>query len=475
MLHNLEASHWETLEFKGISLGDERLNNRSIKLLHALSENPQSSIPSAAGSWKDTIAAYRFFDNPKVSHDQLLKSHIENTLKRAESFTKVLAIQDTTSLNYSTLEYTEGLGDIGGTESQNNQGLMVHNTYLVSAEGVPLGLVAQKVWSREESKCKTSQERISTPIKYKESYKWIESLHQVAEQTSECKFELIHVMDREADIYEVFSEAKDLNNQFIIRSRHNRRINKSSRGSNDGDMMLEKLSNQEPLATVKIEVPSRGSVDRMRLATVELRALKFNVTAPRVKSMDQHDFQNEVLELTVISAKEIVRGKVDRPIDWYLVTNFEVKTRTSVLECLEYYCLRWQVEVFHRILKTGCQIESCQFEEARKIESFLALQSIVAWRMHWISLVSRHRPKTPATFVFSTQEQEILCLYFKKSRRQDLSLMTLTILLGRLGGFLARKNDGFPGPEVLWRGWLKLKNMEHVLKLTSRANKKTCV
>ena len=460
-------SSWVDSEFSSISLGDKRLNRRAISIGKSLSSNPSGSIPSSCIGWSETHAAYSFFSNPKVSSEKILAPHIESSLERASRHRVVLAVQDTTSLSFTGHKATSGLGEVGNSRYQNAKGLINHNTYLLSDSGVPLGLIDQDIWDRKTSKVKNSVIRTKTPIHKKESIKWLKALNKTSEMTSRLEnTKVIHVADREADIYSLFDELECLDEKFIIRARCNRRINKSSRGSFDGEKLFDRLEQEKSLGTIEVEVNEKSSPSRKRTACLELKALSFSLTAPRAKSMKSHRFKSERLPLTVVSAVEVKSDGELAGINWILLTNTDIQTKEQVHYCVECYSKRWTIEVFHRILKTGCRVESVRFNCARKIKAYAAFLAVVAWHLHWLTLHTRETPKEKADKIFSKEDQEILRkILLKKTRgkKKQFTIKDCVILLARLGGFLARKSDGLPGAEVLWRGLTKLHYIKHGL------------
>lgn len=457
---SLEIGCWVESEMQYADFNDKRLKNRSIKVLRSLSESPQSSIPDSHKDWSETFAAHRFFENEKVSHEKVLESHIQSTLRRSADHSIILAIQDTSSLNFSGLRKSQGLGYIGDDKKNPHaKGLFFHTTYALQPEGrIPLGIVHQEIWDRGPSKKKTSYELETMPILEKESGKWIRAMVSVAEKTKTLPHtKVVHVMDREGDIYEVFSEAQHLDQSFIIRAKYDRRINKVSKGSHRCEKLFSNLSQQKPIGTIDIEVSDRSGLGVKRTATVELKSMKFIASPRRSQPNDPVRFKASSVNLTIISCREIFQENegedVDEPIDWMLLTNVEVNSVEQILTCVDYYCCRWQIEVFHRILKTGCKIEECRFSEAKRIKTMVAILSIVAWRIHWLTLFSRKEPTSSADLVFTPAEHTLLLkLTLKKKKKKKLMLGESVRLLAQLGGFLNRKHDRNPGPEVIWRG-----------------------
>lgn len=473
---------WVTSELESIDLGDVRLKGRAIKILKGLSESPQSSIPESIGEWTDLHGAYRFFDNDKVDSKKILDAHYDSTIDRCSKHKIVIVAHDTSSLNFFGLEKTHGLGKVGdSTNNPHTKGLIMHTAYAITPDRLALGILDQNIWARQISSFKSSVVRRQTPIKKKESYKWVTALRAVSERvevekTQSTKF--VHIMDREADIYEVLCEVKDLNQDFIIRARNNRLVNKRSRASNDGILMSEALAKSKPLGRISIQIPTKNFLDKKRDALLEIRAQKVVVNAPRSKVRTVHDIKHDSIGLWVISVNEIPTKDVDEDelVNWTLLTNVSINSVEQVLLCLDYYCCRWQIEVYHRTLKTGCNVEKCRFSEVKKIVAYIAMMSIVAWRLHWMSYVARITPKGDVDSIFTKQEQMVLSMLVLKTKpKRSTTLIDYFILLARLGGFIARKGDGMPGAEVLWRGWKKLKEAINTWNALSNMDFKTYV
>lgn len=472
-------NNWVDVEFSTISLGDKRLDRRAIEIAKSFSSNPSGTIPNSCKGWSETHAAYCFFSNHKVTAKKILAPHIDSTLKRASEHKVVLAIQDTTSMNFTGLEATSGLGEVGDSKNNNAKGLINHNTYLVSEQGVPLGLIDQDIWARKTSKFKDPVKRAKGQIIQKESMKWLRALRKTSDLTKNLDDTcIVHIADREADIYNLFEELKELKENFIVRAKSNRRINKKSRGSEDGQKLFSRLDQEKAIGTVEIEVNDSSSSPKKRVARLELKALSFTLTPPRAKSIKDHNFKNKKISLTIVSAKEVLNDGISEPINWTLLTNTKIESADQILYCVMCYAKRWTIEVYHRILKTGCRVESIRFNSAEKIKMYAAFLAVIAWNIHWITLHARQIPNEKADLIFSLEDQEILQKMFvkkKRGRKKQLTVKDCLILVGRLGGFLARKSDGLPGAEVLWRGLTRLHELKYGLELLNANDFKTYV
>ena len=246
-LHNRENSEklsasWIHQEFECLDMGDKRLNKRLLSVAEALEAHPGSLINAACGDWASVKAAYRLFDNEKVSPEKILAPHFERTVERMYEHRRVFAIQDTTYLNYTDHPSTEGLGSIG-TSSQRLQGIVKHSTFVVNGSGLPLGCLTDKMWVRETPAQKSPKSRL---LKEKESYKWIEALSALRSEALEAV-----EVNREADIYEFFVEAQDLS--FVIRAAQDRVVDE------DVGKLRDLVKSQPSAGEITVQVPVRGS------------------------------------------------------------------------------------------------------------------------------------------------------------------------------------------------------------------------
>src|SRR5215467_4509640 len=197
----INTDRWVQEELGGADFGDKRLTIRFIQIVSDIAAKPEASVPEACGSKAATKAAYRFLDNENITPESIRASHREKTVERVKGYKVVLAVQDTTSLNYAAHKATSGLGPIDGNGSH---GMHVHSVLAVSSDGVPLGLVHQQVWTRDPKKKRSKEERKKLPIEEKESYRWLESV-DATRKAMDPETHIITVADREADIFELFA------------------------------------------------------------------------------------------------------------------------------------------------------------------------------------------------------------------------------------------------------------------------------
>jgi hypothetical protein len=367
----------------------------------------------------------------------------------------VLVTQDTTTLNYSTHAHTQGLGPIG-TDSEKVRGLMVHDTLAITTRGTPLGLLDVQCWARDG--IGSRHQRYHKPIEDKESWTWVESYQAVSAVQKRCrKTCLIVVADREADIHEVFTEHLQTPHgaQLLIRAERSR-----------NRQVLEPDHAHEPLWQALAQQPIIG-MREILVPPNEKRAARQAHLAVRTRPVTLRP-PHRSPHLTPVAVWAVLAEELEpptgvEPLEWMLLTTVPVKTKDDAFQRLQWYARRWGIEVFHRILKSGCRVEARQLENVHRLRNCLAIDLVVAWRIYYLTLLGEHTPEVPCTVYFTDSEWRALVTFVTKTKTPPAvppSLNQAVRLLGMLGGHLGRTGDGHPGTEVLWRGMARLADIE---------------
>ena len=447
---------WWHEEFEFLNFGDVRLNKRLVRTADQLSGQPLDPINKACSGWADTKGSYRLFANEKVQAAEILNVHRERTWKRAKQYPFILAIQDTSFLNYTNHEATEGLGKIG-TKKCLARGLVQHTTLGMSAEGVPLGILDQKVWARKTLPSTRSKDLRKSPLKEKESSRWLEAM-EVVQKTAPKKFPVVTVADRECDIYEFITHAEKIDALFLIRAGRDRTIRTLESGE-DIDHLWDYLGNQKRSGEVTVEVPAKGTSEPARQATVSIKFAQVELKRPNKQRFTESCGIEKSVFVYAVFIDEINPPKEVKALEWMLLTNIPITNFEEAIEKMNWYRLRWGIEVFHKILKSGCQVESCRLGTAERLTKYLALFAIIAWRLHWITMVNRQSPDKSCVSILADCEWKALYCKINKTRSPPAtppSIRQAVRWIAQLGGFLARKGDKEPGIITLWRGWQRL-------------------
>ena len=464
-----ESVEWVTQEFARTDLRDKRLDRRLLKTAQQLAKSPASPINEACGNWASMQAAYRLFNNPKVSTAGILQPHSQATaLRMAGCGGPVLVMQDTVFFSYGKHVKTRGLGSIGKSNAAHDRGLVMHNALAFTTSGVPLGILSQNIWARAEIPEEDYQEKIErlqvTAIEEKESSKWLIALKETV-QRAPAGVPVVTVADRESDFFEFLTHAKELGAKYLIRARTDRKL--VPEDSEGCVRMLDALSDAPALGNMTVEVPSNGS-RKARTADIEVRVVQVMIQAPQRRGAQaKASGSTEPVSVTLIGATEQSPPIGSDSITWVLLTNLPVNDFESATEKVRWYGKRWGIEIWHKVLKSGCKVEDCMLEEAERLKRFLTLFSIIGVRLMHVAYLARAHPDLPATEVFSAVEVQVLHLRVTKALAppdESLTLREIVRMLGKLGGHLGRKGDGEPGVLILWRGWMRLYESVEMLR-----------
>lgn len=453
-----ECADWTEEEFSMAGLGDHRRVERLITIARDFYARPQANIPQACGSRAKTKAAYRFLESESVTMEKIQRSHYEATVNRIGKEKIVLAVQDTTTLNYSTHPATADLGLIG-SKVGGLIGLIVHDTMSFNVEGTPLGVIDVQCWARDPADFGKKHLRHQLSIEQKESNKWLKSFKAAAEVQERCRgTTVVSVGDREADIYELFHLAlrKAAHPKLLVRAEHNRLL------ADGQGQLYEYLQTKEVVGVQTVRVPRKQN-QPAREAKLEIRCAEVTLRPPQGKK--------KLGELTIgaVLAKETGAPDGVEALEWMLLTTCEVKTFEQAVEKLQWYCLRWGIEIYHRVLKSGCRIERRQLGSAERIESCLAIDMVVAWRIYHLTKLGREMPNTSCTVFFEEAEWKALVAYKTQNPippEKPPTLREAIHMVASLGGFLGRKSDGEPGTQTLWLGLQRLDDITEMWKIS---------
>jgi len=421
-------------ELDGIELGDKRRHRRACAVIEQLGATPQGSIPTAIGGWSETRAAYDLFANAQVTPQKILEPHVRCTMERCRFFPVVLVAQDTTELDYTGKNDIDGLGTLN---YESRRGLYMHPSLAITPDRLALGLLDSWNWTRpfEDSD--------------KESIRWIEGYQRVCEYQQQLHDQgaatrLVYIADREGDIYDLFAERErgiergEAVADWLIRSQYDR-------NTQQGKKIRTLLDEAPALGEIQFRLPE-GRGRKARLVTQTLRAISVPLTPPKAGQ--------PLVTVTAILAREENSPQGEAPVEWILLTNRSARTLNEALEMLEWYLCRWQIEIFFRILKSGCKVEELQLEHVDRIQNALAFYQIIAWRVLYLTMLGRNCPELPCDLIFEDVEWQAVYIVTKKEPPPETppSIDTIIRMIASYGGFLNRKNDGFPGPQTIWIG-----------------------
>ena len=462
----LGTSEWARQEFGTVELGDKRLRERLIQIAQDRSRKPDGSYLEAASGDRAAVKGYYYFiDHPgdRLHPEAMLRTHRRRTVERILSHETVLVVQDTTDINFSTRAHTEGLGLIGTNQTgAKSLGLKLHTSLALTAEGLPLGLLRSVCYAPEE-KGKEGKQSAGRPIEEKKSFRWLQGYRdcvEVARQTPKTR--LLAVMDREADIFELFEDAEPTRRRvgLLVRAMHDRRL------EGEEGKLFEALRESPNVAQVQLVIPrqrwkqaKRGKPEQKsvpaRKAVMTVRYQKVTLAPTR------SDLRSKgPITLWGVYAREENPPPNAKRIEWLLLTTEEVGTAEEAARIVDFYTRRWRIEEWHHILKSGCKVQEHQNETAERLKRVIVIDAVLAWRIQLMTLLGREVPELPATVFFDEWEVKVLEAKEKEKGRRGMkppfSLWTAIILVAKLGGYLARPSDPPPGPECMWKGLLHL-------------------
>jgi hypothetical protein len=450
----LDSELWASRIAGHAELADERLNSRLGLVLTTLAAKPLDSIPQANTSCSQAQGMYRFFANQRIDFDDLLQPVVEGTLDLCHDVQTLLAVQDSSSLNFTALKTTKGLGPINNDSLA--RGLRMHTTLAVRDDGVSLGLLGQSFWSRPAQK-RTGKKIRNLPIEDKESRKWLDGI-EAAEAgwemlAAEHRPRLVHVMDREGDIHEVLQRIANSPHFGVIRCAHNRSV------AGELDYAFATVEAAPLRGVVCLNVPRAAyqPVPKVaqRQACLSIRAVTLTITPSRKNQPNRRP-----VVWTLLDVRENDPPPGVEALHWRLWTNLPAATLDDILEILRFYSLRWRIEDFHLVLKSGCQIEKLELETADRLGKAALLYAAVAVRILALRDLARVQPDAPCTLIVADDEWQALWVRFAKTKltahTSPPTIQQVVRWIGQLGGHLGRKRDGLPGVRTLWRGFRDL-------------------
>jgi hypothetical protein len=417
----VDGKNWAKQEFGGAPLGDERLSQRLVDIAQSKAEKPGRAFTGVAeGDWPAVKAFYRFIDHPDeeaVSLPHILQPHRERTMQRMKAQRTVLCIQDGSDLDYSSLAQCKGLGVIGTNQTNaQSRGLHLHTTLAVATNGLPLGVLRAQCLASELKSPDDHRPSWTVPIEEKETFRWIEGLRDTVDLAAQMpQTRLINVCDREADFFELFEEqGRHPCVDLLVRANHNR-------GIMDEPYKLFEAVRQSPMQTkVQIQVPQQSARPKLskkkarpkrpsRQAHMEVRYQRIQLRPPKYYA------DKDPIDIWVIHAVESSPPEGTEAVEWFLLTTVRITCSEDAVQCLRWYCLRWRIEDWHRVLKSGCAVERIAHDTAERIRRAIAINLVIAWRIMLMTLLGRQTPELPPEVLFSDIELQVLRAYSKKT------------------------------------------------------------
>lgn len=454
-----------TDEFAAVDLKDKRSNRRLGKVVAALAETPAASISAATGGWSETIAALRLLNREETTPAALLAPHQQCVAQRCAGYACVAVAQDTTELDFTHMTEMAGLGPLN---SETRRGFYMHSLYAVSEDGLPLGLLDVGMNVRDDDTFRGTATRKKRPIGEKESRRWVDGYLKtldLARRLPSC--EVFSISDREGDIFEVFEAWEQAGEgpraEWIIRANQDRAL----LGLVEGDpaKLFGALAAAPVLGEIEFEMRAGKGTKKVKGNTVptfrSARTVRQVLRAMRITPRPPERKGGKLKEVSfrAILAEETHPPTGEEPIRWLLLTSKEVTSLEDARRIMNLYLRRWDIEVYHRVLKTGCRVESIQLKAIQAVMGSIMLYAVIAWRILYLTHLGRQHPDLPCGCVFEEAEWKAACAVVKRDKNApEPSIGEFMGVVGKLGGHLGRKRDGPPGPQSIWRGLTRVRD-----------------
>jgi hypothetical protein len=446
-LRDMDVSGWIRAEFRSADFGDKRLTDRLVQLGDELGSSPAESIPGACGNWASTKATYRFCDNDSVEPSEIISAHRQAQRARVSDGDELLVVSDTTYLTFPRHPGKEGLGDISSKDID-LEGVKLHSSVGIRPDTQQMtGVIDQQVLVEDQQSdvdyiTNGKDDAIQVETQYE---KWLRGDRATLEWIPE-DIRPIFVHDRGGDAFSLFEEfGRERDDAgFVVRANQNRRIR--TKGGGTGKL-FEWSGDHPERGRDSIEIQQGGGREA-RTAEVSIATGTCEVCAPK-----NNPGQEGSVELNVVRVDEV--SEADDPIQWVLLTTESVATFDDVLTVIEYYRLRWRIEDWHRVLKTGCEIEERQLQTWERMEVLLSVYSVIAWKVLELRELARGEDLAAPETLLSEAERAVLETKFPELSGQ--SGKSYAVHVAKLGGYLDRGSDPPPGWQTMWKGLQKLR------------------
>jgi hypothetical protein len=454
---------WINEEFATLDLNDLRLDRRARIILNRFASKPSLSIPASCdGQEAEREAAYRFFDNDKVDEFEILRAHRYATVQRIATFPVVLLAQDTTELDFT--RPNEVVVGAGPLTQDRRTGFYTHAQVAFTPQRLCLGVIDANTWGRDPGD-KRKQQHAKVPIQAKESYRWVLAYERACEVAAQVpNTQVISVGDAENDIYECFSAALSTEHvrpaDWIIRACQ---LDRCLAPNEEHHQLLQAMQARPVLGTFDMEITKKKGRSA-RTATMEVRSATLRLHTPQ-RPAGQPRLPE--VNVNVVWVREINPPTDEKPVEWMLLTSLPVETFEQACLVADYYACRWQIEIYFKVLKSGCQVEKLQLETADRIKPCLTMYMIVAWRVLYATMLGRKCPELSCEVIFSAAEWKSVWTVQKQEPlpKEAPSLGVFMKLVGELGGHTGQTWDGPLGPKRLWIGMQRTTDFGHAWRL----------
>ena len=427
---------------------DVRLKSRYAKMVTGLGLNFGKSIPQSFPKFKEVKASYDFFKNKRMKHFMVIDAERERLLAEiSEKKPKVvLAVQDTTELDFTGKRSASALGSLNYV---NQKGFLAHNHCLFTSEGIGLGVFDQTLWNRPAGTLGTNKaKRKLRPFEEKESFRWLAQFDLLQDSFARCPgTTFVELGDQESDIQELLQARRHEHVHYILRSRGDRKL------ANGPATVRQALFEQPVQGCYAIEVKDEAS-GKTRKACLEVRFMYAEVNS-------RHRYKREIapVKIGLVLVSEIDPPAGTKKVEWILSTSLPLDSLGDALQIIQWYCLRWKIEVFHYTLKQGCDVEKLQLEEPAALEIAIATYSLLAMQVVRLRHLAEKRPDAPLEESgFDKKQYQVAAIFLNAAKgshyevlKPNPTVSDFAKMVAQLGGSSLQKNKPL-GIKALWRG-----------------------
>lgn len=465
MSFTIDSQFFEQSSSLNFKLGDKRIDKRANLILNKMSTSAEKTLPQIFSNEADLKGVYRFFENNLITPQKVLEPHTVETIARCQKQVLVAVVQDSSDLDY---DYLNNLVGFNPLHTNVEKGFRIHPLLAITENGTPLGVVNTFNYTRSTQ---SSKHRNSLTIEQKESNRWLLGYLEACKLSEQTPgVQIVSISDREGDIYECLAEARnnggDHKADILVRSNHNRSLVKSTDETNN------KLEKKLIRCSVRYEAKLRINQYREddRIANIVVRATPVMIQAPQTckkKSLPP-------VEMNAVLVSEVDPPEGAKAIYWLLLTTLPIDTVEDIFKIVSLYSKRWTIEIYFKALKTGCKIDSIRFDATSKIENFIAMAMIVAWKVMLATYLPREYPKLTCTVLFTEMEWKLAYSRAYNNQRplpeKPPTLQQAVMLVAMLGGYQKRKTP--PGMQTIWRGMSRLIDMIYGYEISQMINQR---
>lgn len=459
----LDNQNWVQQQFGNAQLRDSRRTQRLGEIASNMLEAPDRSLPQQNPKWADLKAAYRFFDSPEVTFKAVCQPHWQQSRQTKPG--RYLLISDTTDIDQKTRRSTVGMGMLGNGQGR---GLQLHSCLVYDCDDKQIvgtaGALTQ--YRKRVPKDETSAQ---SKKRIRESDLWGLLVEQVGSPPKGSQW--IHVFDRGGDYFEAICKIQLSGCDFVIRAS---KLNRKVILANGEPIALSKaIERAEHLGDYQLQLRSRPGM-KARTAQMKVCSIRISMPLPRHHTPWANQCGIKSIAMNVVIVQETGKVQGCKPIRWVLLTSLKAESLDDAWQVISDYEDRWLIEEYHKVIKTGCGIESHALRSADRLEPMIGLISVLGIRLFQLKLLGRKDRKRQATHHVPRAWLRGLHLL-----NQELSISRLTVYeffreVAKLGGFLGRKHDGEPGWQTIWRGHQKIKSILDAEQILRRNNAHIC-